>query len=442
MALHPAEVAKHNNANSCWLIIHADFLPNHPGGKKVILKNAGKDSTVDFDLIHSNDVLDKWLEPSKHLGDIDTSVAGMSANGTTESKELEQSQGTLITQQAMKKSSWNYYSTGAEDEFTIKENIAAFQRIRFRPKVLVNVEHVDISTTMLGAHVSAPIYITATAHAKIGDPDGEVTLTRASNKHDIIQMIPLYSSCPLDDITNAREPNRTQWYQIYVKKDRNVTRKAVEAAEARGCKALCITVDNPHLGSREKVLRSQQSESEDDEFEDAPATELDPSLIMNSTLSWDDIPWFQCITNMPIVLKGVQRVEDIIKAAEYGVQAVILSNHGGRQLDYSEAPIEVLAEAMPILRERGLESKIEVYIDGGVRRGSDVLKALCLGARGVGIGRPFLYAMAAYGQKGLEKAIRIYKDELERNMRLLGCTSIDQLHPGLVKVLGDIRERL
>ncbi|PCD26624.1 hypothetical protein AU210_013046 [Fusarium oxysporum f. sp. radicis-cucumerinum] len=182
--------------------------------------------------------------------------------------------------------------------------------------------------------------------------------------------------------------------------------------------------------------------SEEDEFEDAPATELDPSLIMNSTLSWDDIPWFQEITNMSIVLKGVQRVEDVIKAAEYGVQAVIISNHGGRQLDYSEAPIEVLAEAMPILRERGLQGKIEVYIDGGVRRGSDVLKALCLGARGVGIGRPFLYAMAAYGQKGLEKAIRIYKDELERNMRLLGCTSIGQLHPGLVKVLGEVRERL
>ncbi|KAF5624423.1 L-lactate dehydrogenase (cytochrome) [Fusarium sp. NRRL 52700] len=431
MVLHPAEVAQHSNANSCWLIIHADFLPNYPGGKR------GRDSTADFDLVHSNDVLDKWLEPSKHLGDVDTSVAGMSANETTQSKEPEQSQGTPITQQAMKKSSWNYYSTEAEDEFTIKENIAAFQRIRFRPKVLVNVEHVDISTTMLGAHASAPIYITATAHAKIGDPGGEVTLTRASNKHYIIQMIPLYSSCPIKNITNAREPN-----QIYVKKDRNVTRKAVEAAETRGCKALCITVVNLHLGSREKVLRSQQCDSEDDEFEDTPATELDPSLIMNSTLSWDDIPWFQDITDMPIVLKGVQRVGDVIKAAEYGVQAVILSNHGGRQLDYSEAPIKVLAEVIPVLRERGFQGKIEVYIDGGVRRGSDVFKALCLGARGVGIGRPFLYAIAAYGQKGLENAIRIYKDEIERNMRLLGCTSIDQLYPGLVKVLGQIQERL
>ncbi|KAM0265278.1 hypothetical protein ACHAPA_007857 [Fusarium lateritium] len=462
MVLHPAEVAKHNNAESCWLIIHdkvydlTEFLPNHPGGRKVILKNAGKDSTVDFDLIHSTDILDKWLDPSKHLGDVDTTAV---VKETINPKYQEENQTALylkprlsqclnisdfetVARHTMKRTSWNYYSTGADDEFTLKENALAFQSIRFRPKVLVNVEHVDISTTLLGSHTSLPLFLSATAHAKLGDPEGEVTLTKASNKHDIIQMIPLYSSRSLDDITNARGPNRTQWYQIYVKKDRNVTRKAVENAEKRGCKALCITVDNPHLGSREKVLRHQQSESDEEEFEDVPATELDPSLIMNSTLSWDDIPWFRSITKMPLVLKGVQRVEDVIQAAECGVEAVILSNHGGRQLDYSEAPIEVLAEVMPILKERGLHDKIEVYIDGGIRRGSDVLKALCLGARGVGIGRPFLFAMAGYGQKGVEKAIRIYKDELERNMRLIGCTSIDQLHPGLVKILGHTRERL
>ncbi|KAF4454294.1 putative L-lactate dehydrogenase (cytochrome) [Fusarium austroafricanum] len=424
----------------------------------------GKDSTVDFDLIHSIEVLDKWLDPSKHMGDIDTNVPSAITNESMKpmSQKTQQhdhrtmnrkprlsqcvniSDFEAVAQQTMKKESWNYYSTGAEDEFTIIENNRAFLRILFRPRVLVNVEHVDISTTMLGSRVSAPIYISATAHAKLGDPEGEVTLARASNKHDIIQMIPLYSSMHLDDITNARGPEQTQWYQIYVKKDRNVTKKAVEAAENRGCKALCITVDNPHLGSRERVLRLQQSESEedDDEFEDAPATELDPSLIMNSTLDWNDISWFQSITKMALVLKGVQRVEDVIKAAEWGVEAVILSNHGGRQLDYSEAPIEVLAEVIPILRERGLHNIIEVYIDGGIRRGSDVLKALCLGARGVGIGRPFLYAMAAYGQKGVEKAIRIYKDELERNIRLIGCTSVDELHSGLVKCVGQVRERL
>lgn len=145
---------------------------------------------------------------------------------------------------------------------------------------------------------------------------------------------------------------------------------------------------------------------------------------------------------MPIVIKGIQRVEDVLTAIEYGVKAVILSNHGGCQLDYAEAPIEVLAEVMSILRECGLERKIEVYVDGGFRRGTDVLKALCLSARGVGIGRPFLYAMAGYGQKGVEKAIRILKDELERNMRLIGCNSVDELHPGLVKFLPEDRAKI
>ncbi|KAG8672816.1 hypothetical protein FPOAC2_06224 [Fusarium poae] len=467
MALQPSDVAKHNNAKSCWLIIHnkvydlTEFLPNHPGGRKVILKNAGKDSTGDFDLIHSIDILDKWLEPSKQLGNIDTT--SVATNQDTTPKTTKGSQESLyrkpklshcinisdfekVAQNVMKITSWNYYSTGSDDEFTLEENNTSFQQIRFRPKVMINVEHVDISTTFLGSRTSAPIYISATAHAKLGDPKGEITMTRASNKHDIIQMIPLYSSFPLEDITSAREPDRTQWFQVYVKKDRNVTRRAIENAEKHGCKALCITVDNPHIGSRERVLRLQQSEvneeDEDDEFEDVPATELDPSLIMNSTLSWDDISWFRSITTMPIILKGVQRVEDVVKAAEYGIEAVILSNHGGRQLEYSESPIEVLAELMPTLRGLGLHDKIEVYLDGGVRRGSDVLKALCLGARGVGIGRPFLYAMAGYGQKGVEKAIRIYKDELERNMRLIGCTSLDQLYPGLVKMLGQVRQRL
>ncbi|EEU34693.1 uncharacterized protein NECHADRAFT_44658 [Fusarium vanettenii 77-13-4] len=455
MALHPSEVAKHNNAKSCWLIIHNEvydltkFLPHHPGGRRVILMHAGRDATQRFNLVHSKDILDKWLDPTQKLGAIDSSEA-VEAGILQEEEERETTNKKLplsqcitirdfeaVAQQTMRKESWEYYSTGSEDEFTLKENITAFQKIRFRPKVLVNVEHVDISTTLLGTKTAIPIYVSATASAKLGHPEGEVVLTRASNNHGIVQMIPLYSSCPIEEVTDARAPDATQWFQIYVKKDRNAARKAVEKAERLGCKALCITVDNPHLGSRERVLRSHHEgdTGNDDEFEDAPATELDPSLTTNASLAWEDIPWFQSITKMPIVIKGVQRVEDVLTAVKYGVSAVILSNHGGRQLEYAEAPIEVLAEVMPILRERGLDKKIEVYMDGGVRRGTDVLKALCLGARGVGIGRPFLYAMAGYGQKGVEKAMRIFKDELERNMRLIGCNSIDELHPGLVKLL-------
>lgn len=160
------------------------------------------------------------------------------------------------------------------------------------------------------------------------------------------------------------------------------------------------------------------------------------SSFIDPALSWKDIPWFQSVTKMPILLKGVQRVEDVIQAIGYGVQGVVLSNHGGRQLDFARSGVEVLAEVMPELRRLGLENKIEIYIDGGVRRATDILKALCLGATGVGIGRPFLYAMSAYGLPGVDRAMQLLKDEMEMNMRLIGCNTIDQLGPQFLDTTG------
>ena len=157
---------------------------------------------------------------------------------------------------------------------------------------------------------------------------------------------------------------------------------------------------------------------------------IDPSL------SWKDIPYFKSITKMPIVLKGVQRIEDVLKAIEYDIPAVVLSNHGGRQLDTAPSAVEILAEVMPELRRRNLHDRIEVYIDGGVRRATDIIKALCLGAKGVGIGRPFLYAMSAYGEPGVVRAMQLLKDEFEVGMRLVGAKSVDELGPELVDVRG------
>lgn len=323
----------------------------------------------------------------------------------------------------------------------MRENHSAFHRIWFRPQVLVDVEHIDMSTTMLGTKTSIPVYVTATALGKLGHPEGEVCLTRASGKHDVIQMIPTLASCSFDEIMDAAEGDQVQWFQLYVNKDRKITRNIVQHAEKRGCKGLFITVDAPQLGRREKDMRSKftdpgshvQDGADTDNSQGAAraiSTFIDPAL------SWKDIPWFQSITKMPIILKGIQRVEDVVKAIEYGCQGVVLSNHGGRQLEFSRSAIEVLAETMPVLRERGLESKIEIYVDGGVRRGTDILKALCLGARGVGIGRPFLYAMSAYGEPGVDRALQLLKDELEMNMRLIGCNRIDELHPGLLDTRG------
>lgn len=360
-----------------------------------------------------------------------------------------------VARRVMKKTAWAYYSSAADDEIvrtrksiycersrltsrqTMRENHAALHRIWFRPQILVDVETIDFSTTMLGTKCAAPFYVTATALGKLGHPEGEVVLTRAAHSHGLVQMIPTLASCSFDDIVDARQGDQVQWLQLYVNKDRDITRRIVEHAEARGCKGLFITVDAPQLGRREKDMRSKftdpgsnvQSGHDTDTTQGAAraiSSFIDPSL------AWKDIAWFRSITRMPIVLKGVQRVEDVLRAVDAGVDGVVLSNHGGRQLDFARSGIETLAETMPVLRERGLDAKIDVFVDGGFRRAGDVLKALCLGAKGVGIGRPFLYAMSAYGQQGVERAMQLLKDEMEMNMRLIGCASVRDLHPGLV----------
>lgn len=301
----------------------------------------------------------------------------------------------------------------------------------------MDVENIDFSTTMLGDKTSVPFYVTATALGKLGHPEGEVVLTRAAKTHDVIQMIPTLASCSFDEIVDAKKGDQVQWLQLYVNKDREITRKIVQHAEKRGCKGLFITVDAPMLGRREKDMRSKFDEQgssvqEGQKTDTSQGAARAISSFIDPSLSWKDIPWFQGITKMPIILKGVQRVEDVIRAAQAGVQGVVLSNHGGRQLDFAPSGVEVLAEAMPALRERGLADKLEIFVDGGVRRASDIIKCLCLGATGVGIGRPFLYAMSGYGQDGVERAMQLLKDELEMNMRLIGCASVKDLNPGLV----------
>lgn len=326
----------------------------------------------------------------------------------------------------------------------MRENHNAFHKIWFRPRVLVDVEHVDFSTTMLGTPVSIPLFITATALGKLGHPEGEVVLTRAAHAHNVIQMIPTLASCSFDEIVDARQGDQVQWLQLYVNKNRDITKRIVQHAEARGCKGLFITVDAPQLGRREKDMRSKFSDAGSNVQKKEGETDIDRSQgaaraissFIDPSLSWKDIPWFQSITKMPIVLKGVQCVEDVLRAVEAGVQGVVLSNHGGRQLEFAPSAIELLVEVMPALRQRGWEDRIEVYIDGGVRRATDIIKALCLGAKGVGIGRPFLFAMSAYGQPGVDRAIQLLKDEMEMNMRLIGANKVSDLNPSLLDTRG------
>lgn len=338
-----------------------------------------------------------------------------------------------VASRTVEKVAWAYYSLGSDDEITLRENHIGYSRIFFQPRILVDVAEVDHLCEMLGSKVTAPFYVTATALGRLGHPDGEKVLTRAAHDQGVVQMISMLSSCLLDEIMDEARDNQPQWLQVYVNRDRQVTEEILKHAEERGIKGLFVTVDAPQLGRREKDMRlknfkdtaSVQRDSDDLDREHGAARAI--SSFIDASLLWKDIAWLRKTTKLPLVLKGVQTVADSLKAIEYGLDGIVISNHGGRQLDYAKPPIEVLAELNPILRERGLKDKLEVYIDGGVRRGTDILKAICLGAKGVGIGRPFLYAMCTYGDDGVYKAMQILKDELVMNMRLLGVTLLDQL---------------
>ncbi|KAJ9063300.1 hypothetical protein DSO57_1001737 [Entomophthora muscae] len=344
-----------------------------------------------------------------------------------------------VAKHLMTKEAWAYYSSGADDEITLRENRGAFQRIWLKPRVMVNVQNIDLKTKILGRNSALPIYITATALGKLGHPEGEVVLTRAAHSKNIIQMMPTLSSCSLSQMMDARQKDQVQFLQLYVNSNREVTRALIERAEAGGCKGLFITVDAPQLGRREKDMRMKYSA--DTDIQDEADVDRNQgaaraiSSFIDPSLNWEDLAWFRSITKMPIALKGIQNGADAVIAAKSGVDAIVVSNHGGRQIDTGRSAIEILPEVVSELKEHyrhNPRKRMEIYIDGGIRRGSDIFKALALGADAVGIGRPFLYAMSTYGQAGVEKAIDFLADELTMTMRLMGTPLISDITPSHV----------
>jgi L-lactate dehydrogenase (cytochrome) len=448
------EVAKHADAESLWTVLYGkvydltEFLPDHPGGAKQVLKYAGKDATRVFDPLHSRAILDTMLPAEKCLGLLEGGGEKLVA---VEEKEkpakpalhemLNLFDFERVAKGQMTPEGWAYYSSGADDEITLRENHSAYQRIWLRPRILIDVEKIDMSATILGTKASFPLYITATALGKLAHPEGEAVLTRAAHTEGIAQMIPTLGSRSLKELTDEARDAQPQFFQLYVNKDRAITQKLVEQAEASGCKALFITVDAPQLGSREKDKRFKFPEADDTDVQKSKGDGIDRSQgaaraissFIDPSLKWADLEWFKTITKMPLLLKGVQCAEDAVLAYQAGMNGVVLSNHGGRQLDYSRSAVEVLCEVMPALRAVNADlSKFEVYVDGGIRRGTDIFKAIALGARGVGIGRPTLYGMAAYGQEGAERVIQLLKEELEMCMRLMGTPTLAHITPNHV----------
>ena len=304
-----------------------------------------------------------------------------------------------------------YFAGGAGDEVTLRENVAAFRRLTLRPRVLFDVTNISTATTVLGTEVSMPVLVAPLAVQRMAHPEGELATARAAAAAGTVMCLSTAATARPAEVAVAA-PGAPQWFQVYVFADRAITRDLVEEAVESGYRALVLTVDAPFLGRRERDIRVDFKIPEGM----TPSGDIFGEGF-DTALSWRDLEWFAG-HGLPVVVKGLLTAEDARLACEHGAAAVVVSNHGGRQLDGVQATVDALEEVVD-----AVEGRIEVLLDGGVRRGTDVLKALALGARAVLIGRAMVWGLAVNGEAGVAHVLRLLRDEIELGLALLGCRS-------------------
>jgi 4-hydroxymandelate oxidase len=345
-----------------------------------------------------------------------------------------------LAREHLPQAAYDYFASGAGDEITLRENRAAFDRLRLLPRILVDVSERDMSTTALGQPVSMPVLVAPTAFQRLATPDGELATARAAAQAGTLMVLSGLSNTPLEEA--ARATDGPKWSQLYVYRDRGLTRSLVQRAEAAGYAAICVTVDAPLLGRRERDVRNRFALPEGlvianvmDALgkEMLATTEPGSSLaayfarLLDQSVTWKDIAWLRSITRLPVVLKGIHHPDDARLAVEHGVDGVIVSNHGARQLDTVPAAVDML----PAVAD-AVEGRMEIYMDGGVRRGTDVVKALALGARAVLVGRPVLWGLAAEGEEGVVKVLTLLRAEVDLAMALCGVRRLSEIGPGVI----------
>ena len=335
---------------------------------------------------------------------------------------------------AMDPGAFEYVAGGSWDELSLADNEAAWQRRRLRPRVLVDVSSVDPATTLLGMPVSLPVAIAPMAVHGIAHPDGEMATARAAASVGVPFTLSTTSSRSIEEVA-AAAPDAIRWFQLYAQSDTAVTRSLVERAAAAGYRAIVLTVDLPLLGYRERDRHSGWQLPPLGNFTDAAATHGNhaSSVVegleerIHVGLTWDDLAAIRSWSSLPLVLKGIVTAEDARLAVEHGVDGIVVSNHGARQLDRVLATVDVLAEVVG-----AVSGRTELWVDGGVRRGLDIAIAIALGARGVLVGRPVFWALAAGGQAGVERAFAILREEFEIALALLGAPTPADIGPGHV----------
>ncbi len=346
-----------------------------------------------------------------------------------------------LAQEKLPPQIFDFIAGAAEDEITLARNRQAWGAIRLLPRVLIDVSTVDTSTTVLGQKMPSPVLLAPVALHRLVHEDGELATARAAAARGTTMILSTMASCTLEEVAAAADGPK--WFQLYCYRDKGVTEDLVKRAEAAGYNALCLTVDVPRLGRRERDLAHDLGFPDDvtpvnlegtvditqiplDERRSALSAYIDS--LLHASLTWDDVDWLRSLTSMPLILKGILAPADAVLAADHGAAAVVVSNHGGRQLDGTPAGIEALPEVVAAVGDR-----LEVLVDGGVRRGTDVLKALALGARAVLIGRPYIWGLALDGEDGVAYVLEMLQTEFELAMTLSGATSVAQINRALVR---------
>ncbi|OCF35395.1 L-lactate dehydrogenase [Kwoniella heveanensis BCC8398] len=497
------EILDKKDGEEVWVVIEGEvydmteFLDEHPGGREIIENNRSKDVTYIFKPRHPSDQLEaENIPPSvRHLGQLtvesqeerDALKVKVSKDEEEENDRIQRKReeieekglGTIVNMRDFEKAAedmcskvaWAYYASAADDEITKEDNNSDYKNIRFRPRVLRPVKEADASTKILGYDSKIPLWISPAAMAKLGHPLGEVNLTRGAHSSGIIQCISSFASCSIEEITAARAPGQPLFFQLYVNSKRHLAKEVITKINRLGLNAILLTVDAPVGGKRERDIRAKgafeapKTEAFDKQGETKGVAEAIFSAV-DPDLNWKDLKWLREQTELPIIIKGVQTVEDAVMAYKNGADGVILSNHGGRQLDTTQTGLSTLLEIRkhapfllrpeyriptgpnpqlianpeklypdPPSTEKSLDRKFSIFVDGGIWRGSDAVKALCLGADAVGVGRGFLFAQTVGGQQGVEHAVKIFESEILLTMRLLGANKVQDLRPSMVEVM-------
>ncbi|MGH9704151.1 MAG: alpha-hydroxy acid oxidase [Candidatus Acidiferrales bacterium] len=350
--------------------------------------------------------------------------------------EVDVMQFEALAREKLSKMAYDYIRTGGADEITARENRLAFERLRLKARVLMDVSEIDTQLSLLGTELEFPILLAPVACQRLYHPEGEVATARGASAAGAAIIVSSLSNTPIEDI--SRNTQSPVWFQLYMQRDRGFTRSLVERAVAAGSKAICLTVDAPVLGCRYGQTSFSLPKGIDYahlrglNFNGSPAGQKKRrskiyEKLFEPSLNWSDLVWLRSAASVPLLLKGILNPEDAARALEEGIDGLIVSNHGGRNLDTAPAAIEALPGVV-----EAVAGRIPILLDSGIRRGTDVLAALALGAKAVLIGRPYAYALATGGAAGVERVIHILREEFERAMALTGRRSLSEIDSSLI----------